>query len=116
MHLREMMSHLMMMQMVSTPNMLNISKFLIEDDDGESGDEPDKDVLGNVIDDEDEILSDDAGSIGGLDDLPIFNRERMEEKQMDEQTIGKGVISQVPIACRLITSVLERTVNLNLFY
>ena len=58
--------------------------------------------MGNQIDDEDEILSDEAGELdGGLDDLPIFNREKKSE-QKSETEIGKGVILQYELYDQLV--------------
>jgi hypothetical protein len=61
--------------------------------DAGSGEE--KDVLGNLIDDDDEILSDDE-DIGELGNLEIFNRKKVVQTQNDDVTIGKGIIAQVP--------------------
>ena len=59
-------------------------------------------MLGNEIDDEDEILSDEAGELdGGLDDLPIFNREKKSE-QKSETEIGQGVILQYELYDQLV--------------
>jgi len=73
-----------------------------DNDDEVSSYSKEKDVLGNQIDDEDEILSDEAGELdGGLDDLPIFNREKKSE-QKSETEIGKGVILQYELYDQLV--------------
>merc|ERR1712226_1839532 len=75
-----------------------------DDDDEDTDGREENDVLGNAIDEDDEILSDEAGELeGGLDDLPIFNRERAEEAK-DGAAVGKALHSQFDLYDQLVQS------------